>query len=65
MARPKHEYPTPSELEILQVLWDSGEGTVRDVHEAMKAHCEKSKNFLHTIRRAFHATLSKFLERLN
>ena len=36
MARPKHEHPTPGELEILQVLWKLGQGTVRDVHEAMK-----------------------------
>src|SRR5829696_5415973 len=36
MARPKHEHPTPGELEILQVLWELGQGTLRDVHEAMK-----------------------------
>jgi BlaI family transcriptional regulator, penicillinase repressor len=27
--------PTESELEILQVLWDKGTGTVRDVHEEL------------------------------
>ena len=27
--------PTDSELEILQVLWDKGEATVRDVHEVL------------------------------
>ncbi len=27
--------PTESELEILQVLWDKGEATVREVHEAL------------------------------
>ena len=27
--------PTDSELEILQVLWDKGEATVRDVHEEL------------------------------
>ena len=29
--------PTESELEILQVLWDRGEATVREVHEALVA----------------------------
>jgi len=37
MARPRHEHPTPSELEILQVLWERGSGTVRDVHAALQA----------------------------
>ena len=27
--------PTDSELEILQVLWDKGEATVREVHEVL------------------------------
>ena len=27
--------PTDSELEILQVLWDKGEATVREVHEEL------------------------------
>ena len=27
--------PTDSELEILQVLWDKGEATVREVHELL------------------------------
>ena len=31
MARPKHEQPTPAELEVLQVLWDQGPLTVRQV----------------------------------
>lgn len=30
--------PTESELEILQVLWDKGDATVRDVHEVLTAH---------------------------
>ena len=29
--------PTESELEILQVLWDKGQATVREVHEALAA----------------------------
>ena len=28
--------PTAAELEILQVLWDRGPSTVRDVHEALQ-----------------------------
>ena len=28
--------PTESELEILQILWEKGECTVRDVHEMLK-----------------------------
>jgi predicted transcriptional regulator len=32
MAPPK---PTPAELEILQVLWQRGPSTVRDVHETL------------------------------
>ena len=31
MARPRHENPTPGELEILQVIWDRGPSTVREV----------------------------------
>jgi len=29
--------PTPSELEILQVLWSRGPSTVREVHDALSA----------------------------
>ena len=29
--------PTPSELEILRVLWERGPSTVREVHEALSA----------------------------
>ncbi|MCA9200633.1 MAG: BlaI/MecI/CopY family transcriptional regulator [Planctomycetales bacterium] len=31
MVRPKHEHPTPAELEVLQILWQHGPSTVRDV----------------------------------
>ena len=31
MARPRHEQPTPGELEVLQVLWERGPRTVRQV----------------------------------
>ncbi len=34
MARPRHEQPTPAELQVLKVLWDRhGPSTVRDVFE--------------------------------
>ena len=33
MARPKHENPTPAELEILHLVWRDGPLTVRQVME--------------------------------
>lgn len=35
MARPKHDHPTPGELEILKILWDRGPSTVRQVMEVL------------------------------
>ena len=35
MASPKYVKPTESELEILQILWERGEATVREVHEEL------------------------------
>ena len=29
MSRPKHEHPTPAELEVLKLLWERGPSTVR------------------------------------
>lgn len=37
MPRPKHPHPTPGELEVLQILWETGPGTVRDVLDALDA----------------------------
>ena len=31
MARPRHENPTPAELEVLRVIWDRGPATVREI----------------------------------
>ena len=31
MGRPRHEHPTPGELEVMQVIWDRGPSTVRQV----------------------------------
>ncbi len=35
MVRPRHENPTPAELEVLQVLWERGPSTVREVMAAL------------------------------
>ncbi len=35
MARPKHEHPTPAELEVLKIIWERGPSTVRDVLDAL------------------------------
>jgi BlaI family penicillinase repressor len=35
MARPKHEHPTPGELEVLKILWQQGPSTVRQVMEVL------------------------------
>lgn len=31
MARPRHQNPTPAELEVLQIIWEHGPCTVREV----------------------------------
>jgi BlaI family penicillinase repressor len=36
MARKPSEYPTGAELAILQVLWQNGSGTVRDVQSRLE-----------------------------
>lgn len=35
MARPKHDQPTPAELEVLKFLWEFGPATVRQVQEGL------------------------------
>jgi predicted transcriptional regulator len=35
IREPQHHRPTEAELEILQVLWQHGTCTVRDVHEVL------------------------------
>ncbi|MBI3838989.1 MAG: BlaI/MecI/CopY family transcriptional regulator [Planctomycetia bacterium] len=35
MPRPKHEHPTPGELEVLRILWQHSPLTVREVREAL------------------------------
>lgn len=41
MAAPQ---PTERELEILKVLWDRGEATVREVYETMREHAPIVQN---------------------
>jgi predicted transcriptional regulator len=36
VARPKHENPTPAELEILHLLWGEGPLTVREVMDRLE-----------------------------
>ena len=38
MTKAKRIQPTESELEILQVLWDKQEATVREVHEVIEQY---------------------------
>src|SRR5262249_10002408 len=35
MGRPKHQHPTPGELEILNTLWERSPLTVREVREVL------------------------------
>jgi BlaI family transcriptional regulator, penicillinase repressor len=42
MVRPKMGHPTPGELEVLQVLWDRGPSTVREVMEALNQRRERA-----------------------
>jgi BlaI family penicillinase repressor len=37
MPRPRHDHPTPAELEVLKILWEQGPSTVREVLEALQA----------------------------
>ncbi|MHC4792307.1 MAG: BlaI/MecI/CopY family transcriptional regulator [Planctomycetota bacterium] len=36
MARPRHKNPTPAELEVLQIIWEQGPCTVREVMNLQK-----------------------------
>ncbi|MER3415820.1 MAG: CopY family transcriptional regulator [Gemmataceae bacterium] len=43
--------PTPREMEILKVLWELGEATVRDVYRKLRAHEEVAYNTVQTMLR--------------
>ncbi len=49
MARPKTAGPTERELEILQVLWERGPSTVRDVFEVLDQKSKTAYNSVLTI----------------
>ncbi len=42
MARPKHEHPTPGELEVLKILWDRGPSTVRQVMDVLNQQRQRA-----------------------
>jgi BlaI family transcriptional regulator, penicillinase repressor len=46
MARPRHEQPTPAELEVLKILWDrEGPSSVRDVLEVVNRHADPPRAY--------------------
>jgi BlaI family penicillinase repressor len=46
MARPRHEQPTPAELEILKILWDrAGPASVRDVFEIVNQEADPPRAY--------------------
>ena len=46
MARPRHEQPTPAELEILKILWTrNGPTSVRDVLEAVNQETDPPRAY--------------------
>jgi BlaI family transcriptional regulator, penicillinase repressor len=46
MARPRHEQPTPAELEILKILWQRGEpASVRDVFEIVNQDADPPRAY--------------------
>ena len=46
MARPRHEQPTPAELELLKVLWErDGAASVRDVLEAVNRDADPPRAY--------------------
>ncbi len=49
MARPKTVGPTKRELEILQVLWERGPSTIKEVHETLSKRHKTAYNSVLTI----------------
>lgn len=45
MARPRSEHPTPGELEVLQVLWERGPCTVRQVLQKLNRSRSRSRAY--------------------
>jgi BlaI family transcriptional regulator, penicillinase repressor len=49
MARPKATGPTERELEILQVLWEQGPSTIREVYQTLNNKSKTAYNSVLTI----------------
>ncbi len=49
MPRPKSDNPTPAELEILQVLWSQGPGTVRQVLDTLNRRRKRAYTSIMTL----------------
>jgi BlaI family transcriptional regulator, penicillinase repressor len=49
MPRPKTNGPTDRELEILQVLWEQGPSTARDIYEVLHKKSKTAYNSVLTI----------------
>jgi BlaI family penicillinase repressor len=46
MARPRHEQPTPAELEVLKIIWERNEPTsVRDVFEVVNQDADPPRAY--------------------
>ena len=46
MARPRHEQPTPAELEILKILWTRGSpASVRDVLDLVNGEADEPRAY--------------------
>ncbi len=61
MVKNKQPKPTESELEILQVLWREGSGTVHDVHEKISE--QKNTGYTTTLKTMQIMTEKGFLSR--
>ena len=49
MPRPKAIRPTDRELEILQILWERGNCTAKDIHEVLNKKSKTAYNTVQTI----------------
>ncbi|TVQ12046.1 MAG: BlaI/MecI/CopY family transcriptional regulator [Bacteroidetes bacterium] len=61
MAKSKKYHPTESEMEILQILWEKEQATVREVHEVMEA--VKDTGYTTTLKTMQNMTDKGLLER--
>jgi BlaI family transcriptional regulator, penicillinase repressor len=49
MPRPKATRPTDRELELLQILWERGDCTAKDIHEVLNQRSKTAYNTVQTI----------------